>query len=83
MDKLLIYFFTGIGLRADIQTLLKGGKPFFILLALASCYIVLQNLLGISVASLFGMEPKTGLMSGSVSLTGGVGTTMAWAPTFV
>jgi ESS family glutamate:Na+ symporter len=29
------------------------------------------------------MDPKAGLMAGSVSLTGGVGTTMAWAPTFV
>lgn len=83
MDWLLIYFFTGIGLRADIQTLLKGGKPLLILLVLASTYITLQNLLGISIATLFGLEPKTGLMSGSVSLTGGVGTTMAWAPTFV
>ncbi|WP_298445222.1 sodium/glutamate symporter [uncultured Ferrimonas sp.] len=83
MEWLLIYFFTGIGLRADIQTLLKGGRPLLLLLLLASGYIVVQNLLGISVASLFGLDPKTGLMSGSVALTGGVGTTMAWAPTFV
>ncbi|TKB54205.1 sodium/glutamate symporter [Ferrimonas aestuarii] len=83
MDWLLVYFFTGIGLRADIQTLLKGGKPLLILLVLASSYIVLQNVLGMSVASLFGLDPRAGLMSGSVSLTGGVGTTMAWAPTFV
>ncbi|QIZ78744.1 sodium/glutamate symporter [Ferrimonas lipolytica] len=83
MDWLLVYFFTGIGLRADIQTLLKGGRPLLLLLILASSYIVMQNVLGISVAGLFGLDPKAGLMSGSVALTGGVGTTMAWAPTFV
>ena len=83
MDWLLVYFFTGIGLRADIKTLLKGGKPLLILLFLASSYIVMQNVLGVTIASLFGLDPKAGLMSGSVALTGGVGTTMAWAPTFV
>ncbi|QQX81297.1 sodium/glutamate symporter [Shewanella sp. KX20019] len=83
MEWLLVYFFTGIGLRADIKTLLKGGKPLLFLLLLASSYIVMQNILGVSVASLFGLDPKAGLMSGSVALTGGVGTTMAWAPTFV
>lgn len=82
-DILLLYFFAGIGLKADIESLLKGGKPLVILLILASTYIVLQNILGMSVASLFGLDPKAGLMSGSISLIGGVGTTVAWAPTFV
>lgn len=82
-DYLLLYFFAGIGLKADFDSLMKGGKPLLILLALASIYIVLQNILGISVASLFGLDPKAGLMSGSISLIGGVGTTVAWAPTFI
>ncbi|MCE2573457.1 sodium/glutamate symporter [Motilimonas eburnea] len=82
-DILLLYFFAGIGLKADLNTLIKGGKPLLVLLLLASVYIFLQNVLGISVASLFGLDPKAGLMSGSISLTGGVGTAMAWGPTFV
>jgi len=82
-DRLLLYFFAAIGLRADIRTLISGGKPLAILLGLASSFIVLQNLLGISIASAFGMDPKAGLMVGSISLTGGVGTALAWAPTFV
>ncbi len=82
-DWLLLYFFAAIGLRADIRTLISGGKPLAILLGLASSFIVLQNLLGISVASAFGLDPKAGLMVGSISLTGGVGTALAWAPTFV
>ncbi|MBY5992540.1 sodium/glutamate symporter [Ferrimonas balearica] len=82
-DVLLLYFFAGIGLQADLKTLIKGGRPLFILLFLASSFIVLQNLLGMGVATAFGMDPKAGLLSGSISLTGGVGTTLAWAPTFV
>ena len=82
-DLLLLYFFAAIGLRTDLSTLLKGGKALAILLALATGYIVLQNLLGMGLADAFGLDPRAGLMLGSISLTGGVGTTLAWAPHFV
>lgn len=82
-DMLLLYFFAAMGLNADIKSLINGGKPLVILIALATVYIFLQNGIGMSVASAFGMDPRAGLMSGSVSLIGGVGTTLAWAPTFV
>ncbi len=51
---LLLYFFAGIGLQADIKTLIKGGRPLFILLFLAAVFIVLQNVVGMAVASGFG-----------------------------
>jgi len=82
-DWLLLYFFAAIGLRADIRTLISGGKPLLILLALASSFIFLQNLTGIGLAAAFGLDPKAGIMVGSISLTGGVGTALAWTPTFV
>jgi len=82
-DWLLLYFFAAIGLRADIRTLISGGKPLAILLALASAFIFLQNLTGMGLAAAFGLDPKAGIMVGSISLTGGVGTALAWAPTFV
>lgn len=81
-DVLLLYFFAGIGLKSDIRNLVRGGRPLFVLLLLASGFIVLQNLLGMGVAGAFGLDPKAGLMAGSISLTGGVGTTLAWAPIF-
>ncbi|MGF1718099.1 sodium/glutamate symporter [Photobacterium chitinilyticum] len=81
-DTLLLYFFAGIGLSANIKTLFSGGKPLLILTLLAVTYIGLQNMVGVSVAALFGFEPLMGLMAGSISLIGGVGTTMAWSPTF-
>ena len=42
-----------------------------------------NNLTGIAVASVFGLTPEMGLIGGSVSLSGGHGTAIAWAPTFV
>lgn len=81
-DTLLLYFFAGIGLSASFKTLVSGGKPLLILTLLAIIYIVLQNVIGVSVASMLGLEPLLGLVAGSISLIGGVGTTMAWSPTF-
>lgn len=82
-DTLLLYFFAAIGLRSDLFTLKSGGKPLLILLVLAVAIMVLQNILGMAVADMFGLDPRAGLMTGSISLIGGVGTTLAWGPTFV
>lgn len=79
-DYLLLVFFAGIGLKSDVLTLVRGGLPLAILIALASGFIVLQNLTGIALAANFGLDPISGLLVGSISLTGGVGTTLAWAP---
>jgi ESS family glutamate:Na+ symporter len=45
-------------------------------------YIVLRNFVGIGVATAFGMDRLIGMMSDSISLTGGVGTSVAWTPVF-
>ncbi|MBD7959808.1 sodium/glutamate symporter [Comamonas sp. Sa2CVA6] len=82
-DTLLLYFFAAIGLRSDLATLREGGKPLLILLVLATVFIALQNMLGMGVAQWFGLDARAGLMTGSISLTGGVGTTLAWGPVFV
>lgn len=81
-DFLLLYFFAGIGLNADIRTLRRGGWPLLILLAATLVYIVLQNLTGVAMASLLGLDPLVGLLNGSVSLVGGHGTAIAWGPRF-
>lgn len=79
-DVLLVYFFTTIGINASLKDLLSGGKPLIILLTITICYMVIQNFIGISVASLFGLGTPVGLIGGSVSLIGGHGTAIAWAP---
>ncbi|NWK56068.1 sodium/glutamate symporter [Verrucomicrobiaceae bacterium N1E253] len=79
-DGLLVYFFTTIGINASLKDLLKGGKPLIILLLITIGYMVIQNLTGITVASLFGLSGAVGMLGGSVSLIGGHGTAIAWAP---
>jgi ESS family glutamate:Na+ symporter len=79
-DVLLVYFFTTIGINASLTDLLNGGKPLVILLAITIAYMFLQNLTGISVASLFGLPAPVGVIGGTVSLIGGHGTAIAWAP---
>ena len=79
-DFLLVYFFTTIGINASIKDLIAGGRPLVILLVITLGYMVLQNLTGISIASLFNQPPQVGLLGGTVSLIGGHGTAIAWAP---
>lgn len=78
-DALLIIFFTTIGLSSKLKTLLQGGKPLLILLAIAVSYLFLQNLTGVAVASIMGLAKPIGLISGSISLSGGHGTAIAWS----
>ena len=81
-DFLLVYFFTTVGMSARFRDLSRGGPALFILLGLTIAFMTLQNLLGIAMAGLLGLHPATGLLLGTVSLIGGHGTTIAWAPTF-
>ena len=79
-DVLLVYFFTTIGINASLKDLLAGGKPLVVLLVITISYMVVQNLTGISVAALFDLPTPVGLLGGTVSLIGGHGTAIAWAP---
>jgi ESS family glutamate:Na+ symporter len=81
-DALLVYFFTSIGLNSDFRTLLAGGRALIILLTATIFYMVLQNIIGVGVAQATGQPAVVGLLGGTVSLIGGHGTSIAWAPTF-
>jgi ESS family glutamate:Na+ symporter len=79
-DFLLVYFFTTIGINASLRDLIKGGRPLIILLVVTIGYMLVQNLTGLGVASAMGQPYAVGLLSGSISLIGGHGTAIAWAP---
>ena len=79
-DMLLLYFFTGIGLNARLGDLIKGGRPFLVLLALTLVYLVIQNLIAAGSAAALGLPKGVAVLLGSASLIGGHGTTIAWAP---
>lgn len=78
-DRLLVYFFTTIGLNARFSDLVKGGKPLLILLILTLGYIVIQDGVGVASAVALGQPAEIGVITGSMSLIGGHGTAIAWA----
>jgi len=81
-DLFLAYFFSALGLRSKLSRVLANGWPLFVLIFLASLFILLQNGVGVAIASAFDLHPKLGIVAGSMALTGRSGTTIAWAPLF-
>lgn len=77
-DSFMLFFFTSIGLSADLSRLKSGGIGLFIFLGIVALFIVVQNIVGIGLASAFGLEPIIGLVTGSITLTGGHATAGAW-----
>ncbi|ETS93141.1 MULTISPECIES: sodium/glutamate symporter [Veillonella] len=79
---LMLAFFTTIGLMASLKVLKKGG--IFIIFFFIACavWIVVQNTTGILIAKALGVEPIIGIMAGSVSMMGGLGTAGAFGPYF-
>lgn len=81
-DAFMLIFFASIGLSADFSRLKAGGLPLVIFTLVVGFFIVVQNAVGVGLATILGLDPLIGLMTGSVTLTGGHGTAGAWGPTF-
>lgn len=79
---LMVAFFTSIGFAASLKLLRIGGPQVAVFLAIGTVFAVLQNLLGAGVAVLFDRPPLFGVLAGSVTLTGGPATGLAFAPLF-
>lgn len=78
----MLMFFASIGLSADFSRLKAGGKPLVLFLLVVSGFIFLQDLVGVAMAKLVGLPGLMGLVTGSITLTGGHGTAGAWGPVF-
>ena len=78
----MLTFFTTIGLNARFSDLKAGGSILVLTLVICTSSVVVQNVIGLSYAKLFGAHPAAGIMAGSVALVGGHGTAAAWAPLF-
>ena len=81
-DPLMIAFFTTIGFGASLSLLKVGGPQVLIFFLIATVAAVLQNVIGALIALPFGLHPLFGVLSGSVTLTGGPATGLAFAPLF-
>jgi glutamate:Na+ symporter, ESS family len=81
-SPLMIAFFTTIGFGASVSLLRVGGPQVARFFLLATAFAIVQNLVGILVALPFGLHPLFGVLAGSVTLTGGPATGLAFAPLF-
>ncbi|MDD2088891.1 sodium/glutamate symporter [Pseudomonas guariconensis] len=79
---LMLAFFATIGLSADFASLKKGGRVVGIFLLVVTGLLVVQNAMGIGLATALGLDPLMGLLAGSITLSGGHGTGAAWGATF-
>ena len=82
-DPLMLAFYASIGLSADFASLRKGGKVLFGFLFIVTGLLILQNLAGVGVAVAMGENPIIGLLTGSITMSGGHGTGAAWAAEFI
>lgn len=80
---MMFIFFSSIGLNADFSDLAKGGKSLVVFLFIAALFIIFQDFVGIIMAKIMNLDPRLGLMAGSITLTGGHGTAGAWADDFM
>lgn len=81
-NVLMVMFFCTVGMNASYTLLLKGGLMILGFWAVATLVAVVQNIAGISIATLFGLDPLIGVIAGSVSMIGGLGTAGAFGPLF-
>ena len=75
---LILLFFSTLGLNSKFKTLIQGGRALLIFIVPCALYLVVQNVLGVSVAALLGKDPLMGLYGGSIAFAGGHGTAIAW-----
>lgn len=82
-NLLMLAFFTTIGFAASFKMLMKGGPSVAIFLGVSILLIFVQNIVGMSLSELFGLNPLIGLATGSIALTGGHGTAGAFGPELI
>ena len=73
-------FFTSIGFTASFALLKQGGKKVITFLLLAILLVILQNIVGVSLATAFRLSPLLGLATGSIPMVGGHGTAGSFGP---
>ena len=79
-DRLLVIFFATVGINSRLADLVAGGRTMLVLCLVAATFVFIQNIVGTAGALAFGMPRAAGVVMGSLALSGGHGTTIAWAP---
>ncbi|MGE7022988.1 sodium/glutamate symporter [Solibacillus cecembensis] len=77
----MITFFTTIGLGASFKLVKLGGKLLIIYWIACGFLALMQNVIGVSLAKVMGLDPLIGVMAGAVSMEGGHGSAAAYGQT--
>lgn len=78
----MLAFFTTVGLGASFKLLKKGGLLLIIYWLVAGVISIFQNIIGIGVGKLVGLEAPYALLSSAISMIGGHGAATAYGTTF-
>jgi ESS family glutamate:Na+ symporter len=79
---LMLAFFTTIGLGADLRLLRRGGPQLALFGVVCLAYLLMQDGIGVAAAMGMDLHPMVGLLSASITLSGGHGTGAAYAERF-
>ena len=78
----MTFFFCTVGMKASYKMIRKGESKVAGFWAVSSLAAVLQNAVNIPIALRFGLHPLMGIIGGSVTMLGGLGTAGAFGTMF-
>ena len=78
----MLAFFTTVGLGASFSLLKKGGKLLIIYWLTCGIISIFQNIIGITITKITGLEAPYALLSSAISMIGGHGAALAYGDTF-
>ena len=78
----MLAFFTTVGLGASFQLLKKGGILLIVYWLIAGVISIFQNIIGIGVSAVVGLEAPYGLLASAISMIGGHGAAGSYGQTF-
>ena len=81
-NPFMLAFFTTVGLGASFSLLKKGGFMLIGYWLIAGVISFFQNLLGIAVGTVMGLETPYALLSSAISMVGGHGAALSYGSTF-
>ena len=76
----MMLFFPSVGYTASLSLIKRGGILVLRMAIITTVLIILQNLIGISLSTLFHLDPLIGLATASIPMVGGHGTAAAFGP---
>ena len=81
-EPMMLAFFSCVGLGADMRMLSRGGRQLLLFIIACLLYLIIQDGIGLATALSLDMHPLVGLLSGSITLSGGHATGAAYAQQF-